>query len=126
MTKGERKYDLGERTARFGIAVVRFAQKIREDSVTRPLVSQIVRSGTSVGANYAEADNAQSKKDFLHKLYITKKECAETLHWLRMIASVLPMLRDDAKSLANEAKELTFIFSAIIRNSKMNKRDFHC
>lgn len=60
MTKGERKYDLTERTAKFGIAVIRFAQKIREDSVMRPLVSQIVRSGTSVGANYAEYKDKQA------------------------------------------------------------------
>src|SRR3989344_5921772 len=58
------KYDLAERTAKFGEAVISFAYGLPKNDIIRPLISQIVRSGTSVGANYMEADGAESKKDF--------------------------------------------------------------
>ena len=77
-----KKYDLEDRTAKFGECVIRFSRKITEDSVSRPLISQLIRAGTSVGANYSEADDAESKKDFKHKIGICKKEARETKHWL--------------------------------------------
>ncbi len=79
-------YDLEERTARFGESIVEFTKTLSSTSVIRPLVSQIVRSGTSIGANYMEADAAESKKDFRHKISLCKKEAKETMHWLRMVA----------------------------------------
>jgi four helix bundle protein len=86
----KRKYDLEERTAIFGEAVIDFAKGLPNTTVNRPLLSQIVRSGTSVGANYMEADAASTKKDFRHKISICKKEAKETMHWLRMIAKANP------------------------------------
>jgi four helix bundle protein len=83
----KKKYDLEERTAKFGEDVIKFACALPGTPVNRPLVSQIVRSGTSVGANYMEADGAESKKDFQHKIGICKKESKETMHWFRMIAT---------------------------------------
>ena len=82
----KKKYDLEERTAKFGEDIIEFAKNIPDTPVIRPLVSQIVRSGTSIGANYMEADGAESKKDFQHKIGLCKKESKETMHWLRMIA----------------------------------------
>jgi len=79
---------------------------------------QLVRSGTSTGANYVEADGAESKKDFRHKISICKKEAKETKHWLRMIARANPERRDDCKNLWNEAQELVLIFSAILKPKK--------
>ncbi len=79
-------FDLEERTAIFGEQVIHFANKIPKNTVMAPLISQFVASGTSVGANYCEADDAESKKDFRHKIGICKKEARETKHWLRMIA----------------------------------------
>jgi four helix bundle protein len=79
------KYDLEERTAKLGEEIIKFVRKITENYITRPLISQLVRAGTSVGANYCEADDAESKKDFKHKIGICKKESRETKHWLRMI-----------------------------------------
>jgi len=114
-------FDLEDRTAKFGVDVIKFAKKIKENSVTRSLISQLVRAGTSVGANYCEADDAHSKKDFLHKISISRKESRETKHWLRMIAETLPELRDDAKILWKEAQELNLIFSAIVNRSKNKK-----
>jgi len=109
------KYDLEERTAKFGEKIIKFAKRIPEHTITKPLISQLIRAGTSVGANYCEADSAGSKKDFNYKISICKKEARETKHWLRMVIIVVPMLKDEARELWQEASELTLIFSAIIR-----------
>ena len=68
-----KKYDLEERTARFGEAIIEFAKTLPKDPINSPLITQIVRSGTSIGANYMEADGAESKRDFQHKIAICKK-----------------------------------------------------
>lgn len=73
-------YDLEERTAVFGENVIRFAKKIPQNPITNPLITQLVKSGTSIGANYCEADDAESKQDFKHKIGICKKEARETKH----------------------------------------------
>ncbi|MDO8524419.1 MAG: four helix bundle protein [bacterium] len=112
------KFDLEERTAKFGEDIIKFSRKIKKDSTTLPLISQLVRSGTSVGANYLEADDAESKKDFIHKLSISRKESKEVKHWLRMIAVATPELTEEARKLWKEAQELNLIFSAIIRKKK--------
>jgi four helix bundle protein len=109
------KYDLEERTACFGEAIIRFARGLPKDVVNVPLISQLVRAGTSVGANYCEADDAVSKKDFRHKIGTCKKEARETKHWLRMIAAAQPKAKIEARVLWQEAKELHLIFAAILR-----------
>jgi len=110
-------YDLEERTALFGETVIRFAKSIPKNLVTTPLISQVVRSGTSVGANYCEADDAVSKKDFKNKIGTCRKEARETKLWLRMIATAEPELKAEARKLWQEAKELHLIFAAIWRKS---------
>jgi len=87
--------------------------------VTLPIISQLVRSGTSVGANYCEADDAESGKDFKHKIGICKKEARETKHWLRMIAIAEPSLKEEARVLWQEAKELNLIFNSITHKLKI-------
>lgn len=72
--KAKKPYDLGERTAKFGEDIIDFARNLDNTPVNRPLISQLVRASTSIGANYAEADAAESKKDFQHKIGICKKE----------------------------------------------------
>jgi len=114
------KYDLEERTAIFGEDVIKFAKKIPKDVINNPLISQLVRSGTSVGANYCEADDAETKKDFNHKIGICKKEAREAKHWLRMIVVAVPELKEEARKLWKEAKELNLIFNAIIHSSRKN------
>ena len=110
-------FDLEERTARFGEAIIAFSKTMPHSPVTLPLISQLVRSGTSVGANYCEADDAGTKKDFRHKIGICRKEARETKHWLRMIAAAVPNLKDRAKPLWQEAKELHLIFAAVVRRT---------
>ena len=111
------RYDFAERTATFGENVIVFARRLPNNAVNKPLVSQIVRSGTSVGANYMEADGAESKKDFRHKIAICRKEAKEVMHWLRMIAKANPDCAIACRPLWREAREFTLIFSTIIRNS---------
>ena len=114
--RGNKPYDLEERTAQFGEAIIGFARKIPVDPVTRRLIEQIVGAGTSVGANYCEADDAVSKKEFRYKIGICKKEARESKFFLRMIVRAVPQLREDAKPLWQEAKELHLIFAKIHRS----------
>jgi len=76
----EKKYDLEERTAKFGEGIIQFVKNIQKTTITIPLLDKLIRSGTSVGANYCEADCAETKKDFEHKIGICKKESRETKH----------------------------------------------
>src|SRR6516165_8868347 len=109
-------YDLEERTARFGEAVIAFAKWIRKNAITLPLIGQLVKAGTSVGANYCEADDAVSKKEFRCKIGTCKKEARESKYWLRMIASAEESMKDAARPLWVEAKELHLIFAKIYRS----------
>jgi four helix bundle protein len=114
----KKKYDLEERTARFGEAVIELVKTFPQDPINSPLISQIVRAATSVGANYMEADGAESGKDFRHKISICKKEAKETKHWLRMIAKANPGRQDECQKLSREAQELSLIFSSILLPKK--------
>src|SRR5471032_61061 len=115
-------YDLEERTALFGEAVIEFCLGVPANPVTAPVINQLVRAGTSVGANYCEADDAESKKDFRHKIALCRKEARETKYWLRMIAKAAPGHRTAARRLWSEAKELHLIFAAIVRTTDRNLR----
>lgn len=115
------KYDLEERTAMFGENIIEFAKKIPRNPVNIPLISQLVRAVTSVGANYCEADCAETKKDFEHKIGICKKESKESRHWIRMIAKAAPDLKDEARKHWKEANELNLIFSSIVNKSRKKK-----
>ena len=116
----DKKYDLEERTAIFGERIIDFVKTLPNDIINQELKRQLVRSGTSIGANYNEADGAESKKDFRHKIAICKKESKETKHWLRMVAKANQNKRNECKELWSEAQELTLIFSAIIAPKKKN------
>ena len=108
-----------ERTARFGEAIIDFAKTIPQNSVTNRIISQIVGAGTSVGANYVEADDAVSKPrklSGLKSIGTCRKEARETKHFLRMIVRAVPELKPQARTLWLEAKELHLIFSKIWRN----------
>lgn len=108
------KYDLEERTAKFGESLLIFCQSLKQDEITKSLLNQLVRSGTSIGANYMEANNASSRKDFKNKIFICKKEAQETKHWLRMIAICFPDKKLELRVLWKECQELTLIFQKIV------------
>lgn len=111
-------YDLGERTAQFGEAVIRFAKKIPQNPVNNRLISQLVGAGTSVGANYCEADEGVSRKDYKNRIGTCKKEARETKFFLRMIAVAEDRLKPEARVLWGEAKELHLIFCACTGNEE--------
>ncbi len=110
-------FDLEERTARFGKAVIALVRSVPKGPVTSPLITQLVKTATSVGANYCEADDAESAKDFRHKIGICRKEARETKHWVRMVVDAVPELKTEARPLWQEAKELNLIFSSIRRKT---------
>ena len=110
-----KKYDLQERTSKFGVEVIIFVKSIKETTFNRSIITQFIRSATSIGANYMEADCAESKKDFNHKIGICKKESKETMHWLHMLATAEPDKSEKCRELWKEAHELTLIFSAIVK-----------
>ena len=113
------KYDLEERTARFGENVIALCRLVKNDKLAEPILHQLVRSATSIGANYMEANGASSKRDFTNKIFICKKEIQETKHWLRMIKSFMTSESDMLSSLAKEAQELTLIFHKIASSLKI-------
>lgn len=113
MTKLSNNYNLEDRTAQFGLSIIRFCRSMEQDIITRPLISQLIRSGTSIGANYMEANAASSRKDFGNKIFICKKEAQETKHWLRMLTECLPERKEDIGKLWQESQELTMIFQKI-------------
>jgi len=120
-SSNNQKFNLEERTAAFGEAVINFCRGIKADRVSDKIVSQLVRSGTSVGANYYEANECNSKRDFSHKLVIAKKEAKETMYWLRMISRSNPEKKSEARKLWQEVREFVLIFSSAIKNSKLGK-----
>lgn len=115
MIEGNKKeYDLEERTAKFGEKCILLCKKVQQDTITRPIISQLVRSSTSVGANYMEANGASSKKDFKNKIHICKKEVQESKHWLHMVSVAQPEIKQESRKIWKEAQELTLIFGKIV------------
>lgn len=111
-------YDLEERTAKFGIEVIKFCKCLKQNAINKSIINQIIRSSTSIGANYMEANAASSKKDFKNKIYICKKETQETKHRLRMMAECEPKEREKIRDIWKECQELTLIFGKIVSKLK--------
>lgn len=110
-------FDLEERTAAFGESVIVFCLPLVRTAITKPLISQLVRSSSSIGANYCEADEAATKREFRYRISLCRRESRETKHWLRMLVAAIPDAKEGARILWKEANELTKIFAAIHRNS---------
>lgn len=113
-------YDLEERTTVFSENLIKLCKKAPKNVITLPIIDQIIRSGTSIGANYCEANGGSSKKDFKNKIFICKKEAKETMYWLRLLAKAASEIASDCRSLWKEVHELTLIFSKIVFNTKTN------
>jgi four helix bundle protein len=90
-------------------------KRVPESSITRRLIDQTAGASTSVGANYCEADDAVSRKDFRHKISTCKREARETKFFLRMLARAVPEMKEEIRPLWQEAKELHLIFAKIYR-----------
>lgn len=112
------QYDLEERTKKFSKDIIRFLVKMKLNEINRNIASQLIRSATSVGANYCEANGASLKKDFRNKIFICRKEIQETKYWIELLAEASPNGKGDLKVLWKEAHELTLIFNKISSSLK--------
>jgi len=113
------RYNLQERTTEFGRGIIRLCKAIKFSPISSRIIDQLVRSGTSVGANYMEAVNASSKKDFKNKLFICKKEAQETRYWLTMLKEC-GSTDKEIDSMAQECQELNLIFQKSINTLENN------
>jgi four helix bundle protein len=115
------KFELEKRTKKFAVSVIRFVQDLPKNKVTDVLGYQLLKSGTSVGANYREANRAQSRADFVHKIGIVEKEIAETQYWLELFEEVDHGDNVARNGLLRESGELLAIFIAIGKSTRANK-----
>jgi len=115
-------YDLEERSLSFGKRVVRLCKTLPKNTVNRRLSDQLIRSGTSVGANYREANETDTKRDFKNRIRITKKEAKETIYWLELVIEANSTCRERILPLLEEARELMKIFGSIYESTKRPKQ----
>ena len=117
------KNDICDRTFAFAVRVVKLCRYLDEQSsVSRTLSKQMIRSGTSIGANVEEAQGGQSRADFLSKIAIACKEARETLYWLKLLEAADVVHVDRLKEIKAEANELVGILTAIIKTTKENSK----
>jgi four helix bundle protein len=119
----QRKYDLEERTAKFGEAVIDWVKKLPVNDITRRLIPQLVAAATSIGSNYCEADCAESNKDFIHKMSIANKEAKESKHHIRMLSRACPGQVAEGRKLWKEGHELNLIFTTIIYKAQQTEKN---
>jgi four helix bundle protein len=123
MSKIGKTYDLEERTLNFSKRILRLTKSLSKNIINNIFISQIIRSGCSVGANYIEANESLGRKDFLMRVRISRKEAKETIYWLKLIIENNIELESRINPLLQEATELLKIFSSIIEKSKEVKKD---
>ena len=113
--------DLAERTFLFGVRVVRMVESLSKSEAARILGRQLLRSGTSVGANYRAARHARSRAEFISKLGIVEEECDESIYWIDMLIATAAISRKRAQLLLQEAHELLSIIVSSIKTARKNK-----
>ena len=118
----EKKYDLEERTARFGEAIIKFTKRIPVNEVSKPIIGQLVRAGTSVGANYRAATRARSTADFISKMGIVEEESDESMYWMELIVEGGLLKKNEVDSLYKEADEILAMVVASIKTAKKRKK----
>ena len=120
VTQNSGKYDLEERTTVFSEKIISLSKKSSKNITTNPIIDQLVRCGTRIGANYFEANGACSKKDFRNKKFLCKKESKETQYWLRILGGADENIKTECRELWLEAGELVRIFGKIAANTIVN------
>jgi four helix bundle protein len=116
------KTELETRTKEFALNLIDLVSRMPRNRAGDVVAKQLLRSGTSIGANYREANRAESKADFLHKLGISTKEAAETEYWLEMVNESEHLQVAGSSELLKESDELIAILTAIGRNTKFPKK----
>ena len=117
----QKKYELEDRTKKFAIAVIKFVSSLEITCVTRVLNHQLLKSGTSIGANYREANRAESTNDFIHKIGIVQKEASETQYWLELLNEDCEISNTRTQPIWDEADELIRIFVTMSQNTKKRR-----
>ena len=117
--------DLEERTKEFALQIIRFVSALPKNKVTDVLGYQLLKSGTSIGANYCEACKAESRSDFIHKIAISEKEAAETRYWLELFEEEGIGDADRLHWLGKESQELLAILTASGKTAKKGRNDSH-
>jgi len=118
MSKNKFPYDLESRTTKFSKEIISFIKEVKINRKNENLISQLLKSSSSVGANYREANGASSKRDFCNKIHTCKKESKETEYWLELMSESNPEKIKACRKLWKECRQLTLIFSKIISSSK--------
>jgi len=113
----KRKFDLEDRTLAFAKRVIQLCKKVDHSAINRELISQLVRASGSIGANYREANEALSKKDFSYRIKIARKEAKEAGYWLQLLEEAQPTLDGEISQLQRESVELRKILSSIAEKS---------
>lgn len=113
-------FDIEERTFKFGVRIVKLVINLPKNTAGFKIGEQVLRSGTSVGANVEEAQNSGSKKEFIHSLTIALKEARETNYWLRLIGETGIVRQDRLENLIGENNEIIKILITIVKKSKIN------
>ncbi len=114
----DKPYDLEERTLEFAKKIINLCKKLPKDIINIKLIGQLVNASGSVGANHREANEALSKKDFIHKMKITRKECKESTYQLKLLKEANQKYIDEINDFVKESQELRNIFTSIINKSK--------
>jgi four helix bundle protein len=119
---GELRMQIQERSFQFAVRIVKLCQFLNEKpGVGRTLSNQLIRSGTSIGANIEEAQGGQSRADFLAKMSISLKESRETHYWLRLLSAADVVKPELVSEIQSEANEITAILTSIVKSTKENK-----
>ncbi|MBU2635306.1 four helix bundle protein [Patescibacteria group bacterium] len=113
-----KRYDLEDRTLEFGKRIIRLCKTLPKNTINFKLIDQLVRSGTSMGANYREANETETKKDFKFRIRICRKEGKETIYWLNLVIEANPEFKERIRPLLQETSELVKIFAAILEKSR--------
>jgi len=116
--KTNKKVDMLERCVQYSLQIIKFFREIEKDSVGRILGNQLLRSGTSIGANVHEAQGGQSKADFIAKISIAQKEACESAYWLRIMLETKLGQSADIRKVRQETDELVRILSSILISAK--------
>ena len=119
---GMRNEDLKERTKRFAIGIIKFVENLNRNRITYILGKQLLRSGTSVGANYRPACRAKSKADFISKISIVEEEVDETAYWIELLLEAKAVTPEQVQYLQKEANEITAIAVTSIKTARRNKK----
>ena len=122
LMKEEKKFDLEDRLIDFAVRVITVSESLPKSKAGKHIAGQLIRSGTSPAANYGEAQSAESRADFIHKMKISLKELRETLVWLKMIKRA-KFIEPPSKleSLLDENNQLTSIFVTSLKTAKEKK-----